>query len=79
MNNKTAALNLIKELEKEANNILTFPYGSAEYYPIKQKKNKYRRSVVKNFHIFYTINEKTKTILVMRVLYRKRDLNNILK
>ena len=78
LKNKTAASNLINDIIDNANNILTFPYGNAEFTPIKPLKNKYYRSKVNNFHIFYTINENTKTIVIVRVLYRKRDINKIL-
>lgn len=78
LQNKTAALNLVDEFIKVANSILEFPYGNAEYTPIKPLKNEYRSAKVKNFIMFYTINEESKTITIVRVLYQKRDLRKLL-
>lgn len=61
-----------------ANSILEFPYGNAEYISIKPLKNQYRIARVKNFIMFYTINEENKTITIVRVLYQKRDMDKIL-
>ena len=77
LKNKSAALKLIDEFLKEMNNIMNFPYASAEYISIKPLNNKYRKSRVKNFLIFYTINEENKTIMIVRVLYQKRNFTNL--
>ena len=79
LNNPTAALNLANDFIEEANNILEFPYGNSEYKPIKKLKNKYRKSKVKNYNIFYTIDEENKTIIIARVLHQKMNTNNILE
>ena len=78
LNNKKAALTFANLLIKETNNILKFPYGNAEYLPIKSLKKVYRKCKVKNYLIFYTINEVTNVITIVRVLCSKRDLNKIL-
>ncbi len=78
LKNRMAALNLVDELIKWTNNILEFPYGNPEYIPIKLLKNQYRTGKVKNFVMFYTINEEDKTVIIVRVLYQKRDMNKIL-
>jgi len=38
----------------------------------------YRRLEVKNYTVFFTINEKEKTVDVERVLYARRDWANLL-
>lgn len=73
LQNRTAALNLANEFIKCANSILEFPYGNAEYIPVKPLKNKYRTSKVKNFIMFYTVNDEKKVIMIVRVLYQKQD------
>ncbi len=79
LKNKTAALHLAEEFIKSTNNIMLFPYGTSEYVSTWKLKNKYRRVKVKNFYIFYTIDEKKKVITIARVVYRKRDLDKLLK
>lgn len=78
LKNKTAAITFANELIKETDNILKFPYGNIEYTPLKPLKNKYRQSKFKNFIIFYIVNEKSKTITITRVLYQKRNFDQIL-
>ena len=77
LNNRVAALNIATAFIKEANNILTFPYGNPEYTPINKTKFKYHRTKVKNFLMFYNINEETKTITIMRVLHQKQSINKL--
>lgn len=79
LKNRTAAINLSKEFIKGANNILDFPYGLSEYKPKYKLKNVYRSTKIKNFLMFYTINEQDKIITIVRVLYHKMDINNILE
>ena len=56
-----------------------FPYGYPVYYPLHNLKYEYHFCKVKNFLMFFVINDKEKIITIMRVLYKKRDINNILK
>ena len=77
LNSRVSALNLADEFIKESNNILTFPYGNSEYKPIEKTKQKYRRSKVKGFLMFYIINEETKTITIVRVLHHKQKYDKL--
>ena len=79
LNNKQAANNISDEFIKKANNILNFTYQIKEYMPIKKLTYTYRIIKVKNFCMFYIIDEKTKTVTIMRILYQKRDIDNFLK
>lgn len=79
LKNPTAAKEFIKTFIKDANNIIKFPYSNPEYITNKKLNNKYRISSIKNFLIFYTIDEKEKTITISRVLYKKREINKFLK
>ena len=79
LKNITAAKKLRDLFMSGIDNILEFPYGNAVYKPIGVLKNEYRSYKIKNFLMFYTIDEKEKLITVVRVLYQKMDFNNILK
>ena len=79
LKNNTAAAKTAQNFIKEANQILEMPYS----YPIYQTKGKlkqmYRSKIIDNFIMFYTINEENKIITIIRVLYQKRDISNILQ
>ena len=79
LQNKSAAKKLAESFIDGANSILNFPYGSSIYQPMGILKNEYRSIRIKNFLMFYTINEKEKLVIVVRVLYQKRNINNILE
>ena len=64
---------------KSFDNILEFPYGCYVYSLNSKLDKEYRSYKVKNFLIFYTINEKEKIVTIVRILYKKMDINNILK
>lgn len=79
LKNKTAARKLANRFIKCSNDILQFPYGISTYNPLKHLNNEYRCLKVNNFLMFYTINEKENIITIVRVLYSKMDINNILE
>lgn len=79
LQNKSTAKKLAESFIDGANSILNFPYGSSIYQPIGILKNEYRSIRIKNFLMFYTIDEKEKLVIVVRVLYQKRNINNILE
>ena len=62
LKNITAAKKLRDLFMSGIDNILEFPYGNAVYKPIGVLKNEYRSYKIKNFLMFYTINEKEKLI-----------------
>ena len=79
LKNVTASKKLRDLFMSSFNNILEFPYGCSVYKPIGVLKNEYRSYRVKNFLIFYTINDKENLITIVRVLYQKMDISNILE
>ncbi len=78
LKNITAAKKHRNLFMSSINNISEFPYGSPIYKPGDILKKEYRSYKVKNFLIFYTINEREKLITIVRVLYQKMDIENIL-
>ena len=78
LKNPIAANNLLDEIERhekileETPNI--YPFVQDEY--LSEKGLKYAR--IKNYLIFYTVDEDNKTVNVIRFLYGRRDWKNIL-
>ena len=60
LKNKNAALNLANDFINQTNNILLFPYSNPVYSPSKKLKQQYRINKIKNFLMFYVIDEKEK-------------------
>lgn len=79
LKNITASKKLRDLFMSSLDYIVEFPYGCSVYKPIKNLKNEYRSYRVKNFLMFYTINEDKNLITIVRVLYKKMDINNILE
>lgn len=76
LKNPDAALRLANEFIEAAESVCQFPYANNVYTPIKPLDLEYRRIIVKNYLIFYTVDESIKTVTVMRVIYGKRDISN---
>jgi plasmid stabilization system protein ParE len=74
----TAANNLLDEIEKHEeileNTPNIYPLVPDEYLA----QNGLRFTIIKNYLMFYTINEDEKMITVIRFLYGRRDWKNIL-
>ena len=72
-----AALNLLDELEKSINNLKEFPLAHRLYRPVKPIKAEYRVLTVKNYLVFYVVLEET--IEIHRIIYRKRNLSQLVQ
>ena len=71
LKNITASSKLRDLFMSSLDYIIEFPYGKSKY--------EYRSYRVKNFLMFYIINEEEKLITIVRVLYQRMDIDNILE
>lgn len=80
LDNKIAAKNLVKEIEKAINSLDEFPYSNPLYIPIRPLKTEYRKMPVKNYILFYTVtvDESKKTVTVYRFIYSSRSCNEMI-
>ena len=78
LKNRSAAINISNLLIDSVISACKFPYGLPVYYSIGDLEIEYRCIKVKNYLMFYTIDEKNKTITIARVLYKKMNITNIL-
>ena len=72
-----AALNLLDEVEESINNLRMFPLAHRLYRPVRPLPTEYRVLTVKNYLIFYTVLEET--IEIHRIIYKKRNLSQLIK
>jgi len=69
-----AADKLVTEIITAAEGLSVFPYRYPLHHTIRPLKNEYRKLLVKNYILFYWIDEPAKTVTVARAVYGRRDL-----
>lgn len=79
LDNGAAAERLAVDLIDAANDILTFPYANPVYLPLRPLKHEYRKVPVRNYLMFYWVDEREKLVTVARVLYAKRDYRRLME
>jgi len=74
-----AANRLLDDIEKQEKMLESspniYPFVPDEYLA----RNGLKFVIIKNYILFYTINEEEKTVNVIRFLYGRRDWRNLLK
>ena len=76
--NPAAANKLADEMIEAADWLCGFPYANSVLQTIKSLKHEYRKLLVKNYIMFYWVDENTKTVTMARVLYVRRDYEKLL-
>ena len=74
-----AALNLINKIQAEINGLKNFPLSGKELQTDIPLKFSYRWKRVDNYLIFYTTDEASQTVTVMRIIYASSDYLSILQ
>ena len=74
----SAAENLAYEMVQAAERLAGFPYICPIHHGPKPLKNEYRKLIVKNYIMFYWVDEKEKKIVIARVIYSRRDYEKLL-
>ncbi|MCL2321431.1 MAG: type II toxin-antitoxin system RelE/ParE family toxin [Oscillospiraceae bacterium] len=76
--NPTAAMRLAAEIVNSVDKLNDFPYINPVYKTYNQLKHEYRKLVIKNYIIFYYIDEKNKQINIARMLYSGMNYDKLL-
>ena len=76
--NPVAADNFTDEMIEAADRLCDFPYINSVHQTIKPLKHEYRKLLVKNYIMFYWVNESKKTVTIARVTYARRDYDKLL-
>ena len=79
LQNPTAANQLAMELIEAGDGIPKFPYANPSYTPIRPLKREYRKLRVRNYAMFYWVDEAEQLVTVARVVYAKRDYERLLE
>lgn len=70
-----AAFDLLIALDESLSRLIDFPYTCRVYQPVKPLKHDYRILHVKNYAVFYTVNEQEKLVEIYRVIYAQQDFD----
>ena len=77
--NPQAANDLADEFIEGIDKLAEFPYIPPMYYPPKPLIYEYRKRVVKNYIVFYRVDEDKKEIVISRVIYQRRNYKWLIK
>lgn len=76
--NSSAADRLMKMAEEKISNISENPLLYPLYHDEKLAEKGYRYTVVSNYILFYTVDEETRTVYVLRLIYGGQNILNII-
>lgn len=79
LRNNQAAFNLIDLVEKSVNSLTDMPERYAVVDDEILAREGFRFITIKNYLLFYIFRKETKTVVIQRFLYARRDWINILK
>lgn len=79
LKNPAAAQRLSSRLIEAAERLADFPYLYAVYTPLRPLKQEYRKLPVENYCMFYSVDERSKTITIARVIYARRSFEHLLE
>ena len=66
------AKRIFEKMDKKLNNLIDHP----ELYPIYENFPEFRKIVIEDYLVFYTINENDDLIEIHRLIYGKMDIPN---
>lgn len=78
LNSPVSALNMVDAIEEALNSLEEMPY---RYPPVSDERLAamgYRKLTLKNYIIFFTVDEESKVVDIERILYARRDWLSIL-
>ena len=79
LGNPSAADRLSEEIVRQIDTLADFPYSAPAYTPISPLEHEDRKLLVKNYFVFYWVDENEKTVTVARVIYARRNISTILQ
>ena len=78
LHSPAAAAVLADNMIEAAERLAEFPYINAIHQTLMPLKHEYRKQIVKNYILFYWIEEERKRVTIARVIYARRDFEKLL-
>lgn len=72
-----AALALMDDLDEAVRALSDMPYRHPIYHSVYALRREVRFFPIKNYNVFYVIDEEQKSVEIQRVLYRGRNTSEI--
>lgn len=79
LDNPSAADKLAEDIAESVSMTAEQPYMYPLYIPIKPLAHEYRKIVVRNYDVFYWVDEPGKTVTIARAIYAGRKIGKLLK
>lgn len=74
-----AAKNIYLQIKEKINHLNESPFLYPVYHDEKLSQKGLRYIVVSNYLMFYMVNEQNKEVIMLRLLYGKRNITDILE
>ena len=74
-----AAEKLMEAFGEAAQQAAQFPYSNGAYRPLRPLGKEYRKAAVCNYLMFYWLEEDTKTVVIARAIYGRRQYDRFLR
>jgi len=78
LENPSTAKKLADDMISSAEGLTLFPYTNPIHRAIKPLQHEYRKLIIKNYIMFYYIDEPSKKVTISRVIYARRDYDTLL-
>ncbi len=78
LNAPFTASDLLDEIDDKVSGLSTMPYRFGLVDDAYLRNKEFRKCLVKNYIIFYKVHEKSKTILIHRILHAKQKWLDII-
>lgn len=72
------ATKLLDDVESTVSSLSSMPYRNRLAYDLYLKSKEFRKSIIKNYIIFYKIYEYNKTVILHRILHARQNWIDIL-
>ena len=79
LSNHSSAIALYERIISSINLICSFPESCPIAESDKAKENQIRKLLVDSYVVLYKYSKESSTITIIRVIYAKRDLNELLR
>lgn len=74
-----AAEKLMEAFGYAAQQVAQFPHSNGAYRPLRPLGKEYRKAAVCNYLMFYWVEEDTKTVVIARGIYGRRQYDRFLR
>ena len=72
-----AALDFVNAVDAMAQGLSDMPYRHPIYYARFRLTDEIRYMPVKNYNVFYVVNEELKTVEIRQIIYQRRDTSQM--